>query len=400
MRTRAAMAFAAFGQGQRLERQHRQHAGHQVEDQAAGEREQQRGKQADAIGCRSSDLGHDLAMLAGRRIRGRGCPYAGGQGHLQDPRHRLIADAIVLAALEFCFQGDRLCRRVLAQDWQWDLSDIEINNHIAEMFVLVRLAFRKTRRAQRDSARAEQAKARLVAIQVITRRRRQPNQQFRRRIGDGIEFERLIFRQRQPARSDTQTTARRSAHERDRIDCRRGGLGRDIRSAGCRHRHIQRARLGRVTHANIGAALVLHLEAHRRHAAGGGAGEHGGDGVAIGFNVAEEFVAVLVPGRQLQRVELEGGIDRLHREAMLVQVIARRHFPGEFDALARHRLGREHIGLVHRQQVVHAQGLRANRKRGDAGQQHGQGRDKRTHHSGFSGVSGASGRVSSCTHCR
>ncbi len=126
-----------------------------------------------------------------------------------------------------------------------------------------------------------------------------------------------------------------------------------IRSRSCsRQGDLQRARLRRIADADVGAALVLHLQRQGLGAVGGGAGLHGGEVAAVGLDFAEELVGVRLPRRQLQRVGLEAAAGLLHRDAVAVQVIALGDRPVDLDAVARHRACAEREGFVDRQQLV------------------------------------------------
>jgi hypothetical protein len=108
----------------------------------------------------------------------------------------------------------------------------------------------------------------------------------------------------------------------------------------------------RIADAHVGATLVAHLEGLLGHAARCGAGQHRPQLAAIGFNLAEELVGLLFARRQFQRIELEAAVHRLHRDAVLVEVIAVRDLPVEFDPAALGGLCAQREGFLHRQQIV------------------------------------------------
>jgi hypothetical protein len=184
-----ATAAPALGQRQRLERQHRQHAGHQVQDQAAAQRQQQGEQQRRGCG---------LALVA---PQGRGgddlIRCSRRQGHLHATRHRRIADAVGLAALERGFQPQRLGFGPGAPQRQRHFDLVEVHHHLAEVFVLMRRAWRPARRGQAGVGIAHHAEAGTIAIQVIARRGREAQQQFGGGTGDGFETKRLLLGQRQ-----------------------------------------------------------------------------------------------------------------------------------------------------------------------------------------------------------
>ena len=224
-----------------------------------------------------------------------------------------------------------LCSFVAAHQRHRDLRDVEIGDHVAEVLVAVRLARGEARRAQRDANRVAQAERGLVAIQVIARRRRQSHQQFAGGVGDRLEAEGLFVRQ---GVSGAEHDGRLAAQRRD---WQRDGQG---------------ARLRRIAHACVRAALVPDLERHRGHVAGRSAGLHRRHRLAVGLDLAEELVDMLVPVRQLQGMGVEGGVRRLHRKAMPIQVVAGGDRPGEFHAFTADRLCGQHIGLIDWQQIA------------------------------------------------
>ena len=76
-----------------------------------------------------------------------------------------------------------------------DVDRIEIHDDVAEVLVAMLLARRPLRRAQRD-AFAVEGELRLVAIQVVARRRREAHEQRVAAVGDRFDVEGLRFRQR------------------------------------------------------------------------------------------------------------------------------------------------------------------------------------------------------------
>ncbi|CAM0722307.1 Transcriptional regulator [Acinetobacter baumannii] len=116
-----------------------------------------------------------------------------------------------------------------------------------------------------------------------------------------------------------------------------------------RQRDLQGAGLRRVAHAGIGAALVLHGQGGRARAGRGRAGEGAEQFLAVGFDVAEEFVAVGLALRQRHGRAGEGGIG-LDRGAVPVQVIAVGDPPAHLDAVRRGGLRGQDEDLVDRRQ--------------------------------------------------
>ncbi len=116
-----------------------------------------------------------------------------------------------------------------------------------------------------------------------------------------------------------------------------------------RQRDLQGAGLRRVAHAGIGAAPVLHGQGGRARAGRGRAGEGAEQFLAVGFDVAEEFVAVGLALRQRHGRAGEGGIG-LDRGAVPVQVIAVGDPPAHLDAVRRGGLRGQDEDLVDRRQ--------------------------------------------------
>jgi hypothetical protein len=121
----------------------------------------------------------------------------------------------------------------------------------------------------------------------------------------------------------------------------------------------------------------------------GVAGQHRDQLAAVGLDIAEEFVGIGMPRRQLQFAGAETAVDRLDRGAVPVEVIALGDLPGELDAVGRGRPGAEREGLVDRQQVGLVDGGGGRCQPGQRGQQ--QGGSECAH--GF-------GRVSACSQSR
>lgn len=116
-----------------------------------------------------------------------------------------------------------------------------------------------------------------------------------------------------------------------------------------RQRDLQGAGLRQVAHAGIGAAPVLHGQGGRARAGRGRAGEGAEQFLAVGFDVAEEFVAVGLALRQRHGRAGEGGIG-LDRGAVPVQVIAVGDPPAHLDAVRRGGLRGQDEDLVDRRQ--------------------------------------------------
>ena len=213
-------------------------------------------------------------------------------------RHRRIADAVGLAALEARRQRDVGGVGARAPQRHRHVDLVEIHDDVAEMLVAVRR--RPAASAARPSAmparRRRSCERGLVAIQVVALGRGEAQQQGVAVAGDRLEAERLLRRQRlrrRPRRAVAPAAASRVAAGEaaaERGEARR----RRSRVASARQRHRQRARLRRIAHAEVGAALVFHLQRDRIDAGRRRAGQHRDQLLAVGLDLAEEFVVVLL----------------------------------------------------------------------------------------------------------
>ena len=220
----------------------------------------------------------------------------------------------------------------------------------------MRYAFRPLRLARRDAVGVEPERG-AVAIQVITRRRREAQQQGVAVADDGVEREGLFLRQRPGLAGIAEHAAERVGAGCARARCERieAAAVRDRCRSGTgsgsrRQFHRQRARLRRIADAGVGAALIFDLQGD-----GGARADdvrQGGDQfVAIGFGLAEEFVLVRVALGQRQRPAARAGRDRLHAGPMPVHVIAVGDLPADPHRVSGGGFGAEHIGLIDRQQI-------------------------------------------------
>ena len=389
---RALPAFAALRQRQRLQRQHRQHAGHQVEDQAAEQRQQQgaeqsgmalgRGRLARCVGGRGG-IGPRDGRIRGRGIDGgdggwlrcrrwrrgvvggrgrRGREAAGGQRDRQPTRHRRIADAAVLAALQSEHEGAGGGGFGAARHRQRDLDLVEVHRHVAEVFVVVGPRgrhFRLRRQCGGQPLAGLQRDAELVAVEVVARRRGQAQQQGIAVEGDHLAGVGLLRRQRGRIGLDGIAAAEQAAalaSEPERAGRR-----------GLRQRDLQRAGLRRIADPGIGATLVLHGQGGRGGARHGGPINGPDQRLPVGLDVAEEFVAMLVAIGQGQPRLAERRI-RLHRSAVAVQVIAVGDLPADLDAVGRGGLRGQHENLVDGRQGDIRSGRRDASEQGERGQ--------------------------------
>ena len=230
----------------------------------------------------------------------------------------------------------------------------------------MRLRRRPLRRAG-DDAVGLHAHAGAVAVEVVARCRREAQQQLVGRVDDGLDLEGLGLRQRQADGAGGRLVAAKQ------VDA--AGRGQQGRASRGRQRHAQGLGVRRVADADVGAALVLHLQLHRRHAVGDGAGEHRGHLIAVGLDVAEELVGVGDAVGQLERIGAEAGRGHLGAHAVPVEVVALGDAPVQFDAAALGGLGAEREGLVDGQQVGLVQSL----GRGGEEEQGQQGREPTGH---------------------
>ncbi len=406
MATCVAAALAAVRQAQHLQRQDRQHAGHQVQHQPAKQRQYQHAQQA-LVGMRR----RRALRIAGRGIGDRTGSAGGRRGldrcltgsqrrnhqrrslglvlrrhdsgrHIEGDAagHRRIADTVGLAALEGGHQGHVGRIRVVAQQRQGHFGLVEIHHHIAEVLVAVGLALRPARQPGAHAAGAFQCQRGAVAVDVVARRRGEAQQQAVAVADDGFEVERLLGRQRQRVHAGglaggaEQARAGGAAwHQRAQIFAWRssglcpGGIGRGQVDADF-------APLRRIAHAGIGAALVLHLQDGGLHRRVGLAGQGGLQLLAVGLHLAEELVvfALALRQRQFARGKPLSGLDA---DAVAIQVVARCDLPVQRDAVAAVGGGAQREGLVHWQQI-----LFADRQGGESGQgQQAQGGDTVQH---------------------
>ena len=203
-------------------------------------------------------------------------------------------------------------------------------------------ARRPARRARRDAARRRHSlQRRLVAIQVIALRRGEAQQQRVAVVDDRLEAERLLRRQRLRVHA----ASRRPATARDRAERALPQARRSPSSprTAARWRRgsatVRRARLRRIAHADVGAALVLHLQR---------------DGVAPVARAGQRCAAAAGDRFRRRRRTRRGAARRaaaaaaahwnaaigLHADPVPVQVIAVGDAPAQRDAVARRRLAR------------------------------------------------------------
>jgi hypothetical protein len=132
--------------------------------------------------------------------------------------------------------------------------------------------------------------------------------------------------------------------------------------------------------------LIFHLQCHRRSIRISLARQHGNQLAAIGFHFTEKFVDVLVACGHLQCVGGEAIARDLNAGAVPVQVIAVVDFPVHLNPVTAGRSSRQHIGLIHRQQVcrIDGAGRESSQQQGQQ-QRHGGTRQKSGHGSGFLG---------------
>ncbi len=142
-----------------------------------------------------------------------------------------------------------------------------------------------------------------------------------------------------------------SAELRGRPAAVAGRVGR-----GRRQLHLDAPLLRRVAHAGIGTALVAHFQGHAAHGRVGLASQHRTQLATVGFNVAEEFVVLLVALRQGRWPGAETGADQDHGNAMPVQVITVGDLPLQLDAVAVIGAGTQRERLVYQQQVGFGEG--------------------------------------------
>ncbi|MNM61144.1 hypothetical protein D3C81_724390 [compost metagenome] len=408
-------AFAALRQAQHFQRQDRQHAGHQIQHQATAQRQQQYPQQR-AVGFRhaAGGLGTQCIVLLrvggehiacavagvgttgiGRRVVGYGrkqaqrravggltgagsgrsgqrmdhfvaCSrcitggvgLAGGDRQLHPAGHRRVADAIGLAALEGHHQRavDGLGAAAAQRHRHFHL--VEIDRHVTEVLVAVRLRRRPTRLVGQYPGAAFQLQRGAVAIEVIARCRAEAQQQGVAIAGDGIEAECLFRRQRQrlAVAGARQPQATATAGAGQWVVERTGAGGacgrqRGSRTARAGQGHLHHALLRRVAHTGIGAALVTHFQADGAGGIGGRAGQGGLQALAVGLHLTEEIVVVLLACGHLQRSGIEGRIG-LHRGAVAIQVITRGDLELQLDLATLGRAGGQRERLVHRQQIL------------------------------------------------
>ncbi len=308
-----------------------------------------------------------LPPAGGGRLR-VGCLDApGGQRHRHGARHRRIADAIGLAALEG--RDDSDVGRVGAgpHQRQRHVDLVEIHGDVAEMRVVVRLAGRPARRAGADAVGAGDAEFVAVLVEVVTAGRGEAQQHGVAVPRDRFEAEGLLRRQRvantEQRRRCTRRTRRAAERAAERGETAVGGAGR------WRQRDLQRARLRRIADAQIRAALVLDLQRDTADPIRGLPGQRGDERAAIGLDIAEELVVMLAAVGQLQgrRAEIAGR--HPCRGAVPVEVVAVGDPPADLDPVPAHRLCGDRQRLVDRQHIVEID--RQRRRRGE--QQQGQG---------------------------
>ena len=356
-------AFAALGQADDLEREYRQHAGHQVEDDAAEQGEQQRREDADRGRLRrlraQGIVGQAAAGGLGRgHWRGdealRGLGQLLGAGRFEVDRHRVlhdrIADAVFLAALVFAEQLDRLrlAVRALQGDRQFDL--VVVDDDRAEVLVGMVDAGRPLWRAEFDAAGVGHPHAALVAVQVIALGHGPAGEDLGRAHLDRLEHEGLLGRQRfflveWIERAAEDAAGREFLGQRARCGCRFGDrLGQ--RESG---------RMRRVADLRIGLVAALHgdREFDRAVAAIGPlVGQAGFDGIVVDLDVAEELIVLFDALRQIERAELEAGLGGLRADPALVEVIVLCDPPMQGNLARGDDFGIQHIGLFDRQQAI------------------------------------------------
>jgi hypothetical protein len=211
------------------------------------------------------------------------------------------------------------------------------------MFVAMARALRPARRGERESV-AGDPQRRLVAIDVIAARGREAQQQRVAVGGDGFDGEGLFRRER------LRIDAARGAGVAEQSARRRAACEElvGVRGRLDRERHLQGAHLRRVAHAQVRAALVLHLDRGRGGIACRRAGVRHVQLRPIGFDIAEEFVVLRMARWQGERAARKTfGVD-----AMAVEVIAGCDAPGQQDAIARLRFRLERKGLVDGEEIL------------------------------------------------
>ena len=260
---------------------------------------------------------------------------------------------------------------------------VEVHHRVAEVRVAVVYADGPARLAGRNPGSAFNAEAAAVAVEVIAARRGKAHQQGVAIAHDGLEAERLLFRQRLGGTVHAAadgcrarcTALQGAAQRRQAVATRRGGGGRW-------QVHCDGAGVGRVAHADIGATLVAHPQLQLLRTRRGPALEHAGHLLAIGLDLAKELVHM---GNAIRPARL-AGIEALGAgaHAVAVQVVAIGDVEADFDPAAVGGLGAEAEGLFDRQQVVriNAGGLRRAAQQGGGEQQHAQ--PAKQHHAGWS----------------
>ena len=184
MLARLFVAFAALCEAEHLERKNRQHARHQIEDQAAEEGQHKCAEDA----CAARGWRHAAQRVVIRR-RWRACGVAirhrrGSldEGSLRTRQlrrrrrrhgdtdvalHDRVADAVFEATLVFRMQLDCLRQAIRAREWNGQFDLVEVDSDRAEMFVGMRHARRPLRRSEPDPVAVGERKRTLVAIKVI-----------------------------------------------------------------------------------------------------------------------------------------------------------------------------------------------------------------------------------------
>ncbi|MGY4515236.1 hypothetical protein ACVWWW_000804 [Lysobacter sp. HA18] len=372
----------AFGERQRFQREDRQNARHEVEHEPAEQREQQRGQRVAGLHAawrgRRLARGHRERCARRRRSDARRCTVhcvvcrrrcsigrrrgrcrdrqsrrnrTRRQFHIDRARHRRIADAVVLAALEACGELECARGRRGARHRQRQIDRVEIHRDVAEMFVAMHARLRPARCAEREARCARsgiELERGAIAIQVVTGCWREAHEHGVRRAGNRFKTERLFGRQRCGVDARGRAACK---CERRAAEC---GCGRSVRG---RQVDSQAPRLRGITDARIRAALVL--DRHHRARGRRRARQRCDERIAIGFDVAEEFVVMCIALGQPHRARVEGGVG-LHADAVAIQVVALRDRPAHFDrAVGVARARYEHA--VDRRQLIGRDRMRAQR---------------------------------------
>ncbi|CRW76386.1 hypothetical protein PAERUG_P63_London_25_VIM_2_03_14_00915 [Pseudomonas aeruginosa] len=139
---------------------------------------------------------------------------------------------------------------------------------------------------------------------------------------------------------------------------------------------VERLALRRIAQAGIGAALPAQAQL-----SGGGRRQGQFQALAIDLRLAEELVAVAFAGRQLR---LQGRVESVEAQALLVQVVARRDLPAQLHLAVVEALPGEAEGFLHRQEIRLRRAARreqvvARLRLGQARQQEHQEQDQHTH---------------------